>query len=132
MNRRRRGPVLALTAVVVSAVAVLITSGLQRTLVYYRTPSEVVDAPPAAGSRVRLGGEVLPGSLRHIGAADVTFRLGDGRHQVAVVQHGAPPGTFREGRDAVVEGTVDTDGVLRSDTVMVKHDNVYRQAGNSG
>jgi cytochrome c-type biogenesis protein CcmE len=125
MNGLRRGPALALAVVVAVAVAVLVASGLHGTLVYYRTPSEVAAAPPGTGTRIRLGGQVLPGSL-HEDGGETAFRLTDGRRTIAVVAHGAPPGTFKEGCDAVVEGVLHTDGVFASDTVMVKHDNEYR------
>lgn len=131
LRRRRRRAVLALTATVVVAVGLLVAGGLQHTLVYYRTPSEVLDSPPAATERIRLGGTVLPGSLREDGGL-TTFRLTDGRRQIAVVEHGAPPGTFHEGRDAVVEGVLGADATFDSDTVMVKHSNEYQPREASG
>jgi cytochrome c-type biogenesis protein CcmE len=121
----RRRAAVALAAVVAVGVAVLIATALEHTMLYYRTPSEVASAPPAAGERIRLGGRVLPGSLRETGG-QTRFRLTDGRDQIPVVGYGTPPGSFREGRDAVVEGILGGDGVFRSDTVMVKHSNEYR------
>jgi cytochrome c-type biogenesis protein CcmE len=128
---RRRGPLIALTTLVVLAVGILVASGLQGTLVYYRTPTEILDQRPPHGERIRLGGQVLPGSLREADG-ETSFRLADATHQIPVVQHGAPPGTFKEGRDAVVEGVLGADGVFTSDTVMVKHSNEYRPRESSG
>lgn len=124
MIRRRAGRMTAV-AVVLAAGALLVTSALQGTLTYYRTPGEVLDDRDAARERVRLGGEVVPGSLHRSGDR-VVFRLAEAGREVTVEQRGAPPDTFREGEGAVVEGTLSADGVFRSDHVVVRHGNEYR------
>lgn len=116
----------ALALVLAGGVGLLVAAGLQGTVVYYRTPSELATVP-ATGERVRLGGQVVPGSVGRDG--DLTrFRITDGHRQVAVVQHGAVPGTFREGEGAVVEGVLAADAVFHADRVEVKHSNQYRAA----
>ncbi|SCG73197.1 cytochrome c maturation protein CcmE [Micromonospora inositola] len=124
MTRRRAGRA-ALVAVLLAAGGLLVTGALRNTLTYYRTPSEVLDDPAATGQRVRLGGDVVPGSLRHRGDL-VVFRLAEDGHEITVEQRGVPPETFREGEGAVVEGSLSADGVFRADHVMVRHGNEYR------
>jgi len=123
--RRHRGPILALTAIAAVGLALLVTAALEDTVVYYRTPSEIRQSSTFIGQTVRLGGQVLPGSLRNDGA-DTEFELGDGRAQVRVTSTGALPDTFREGQGAVVEGVLGVDGEFRAKTVAVKHSNEYR------
>lgn len=123
--RRPRTPVIVLAGVVCAAVAILITAGLQDTVVYYRTPTEMGQSTAYVGHTARVGGQVLPGSLHNVGGG-VEFRLSDGRSAVAVVAPVALPDTFREGQGAVVEGVLQPDGVFRADTVAVKHSNEYR------
>jgi len=118
---------LLLLAVVVAGAALLMGAGLQHTLTFYRTPSEVQQSPAA---RVRLGGEVVPGSL-HTSDGLTSFQLTDGARQVEVEQIESLPGTIREGQQAVVEGTLDRQGVFHSDTVMAKHGNEYQPAGDA-
>ncbi|TYC20158.1 cytochrome c maturation protein CcmE [Micromonospora sp. MP36] len=124
MMRRRAGRI-TLLAVLLVAGGLLVTSALRDTVTYYRTPGEVLDEPDLARHRVRLGGDVVPGSLRNDGDL-VLFRLAAGGREIAVEQRGAPPETFREGTGAVVEGTLSPDGVFRSDHVVVRHGNEYR------
>ena len=124
MIRRRPGRA-ALVVVLLAAGALLVTGALRGTLTYYRTPGEVLRDPDAARERVRLGGDVVPGSLRRDGDL-VVFRLAEGGQEITVEQRGAPPGTFREGEGAVVEGTLSADGMFRSDRVVVRHGNEYR------
>lgn len=121
----RRPGRLALVAVLLAGGGLLVTSALRDTLTYYRTPGEVLTDPDAGRHPVRLGGEVVPGSLRHDGDL-VVFRLADADRQVTVRQRGVPPETFREGEDAVVEGRLGTDGVFDADRVLVRHGNEYR------
>ena len=80
----------------------------------------------APGQAARLGGQVLPGTLRYDAATrDLRFTIGDGSSTVRVVGAGAPPGLLREGAGAVVEGTFATDGTFRATQVSAKHDEVY-------
>jgi cytochrome c-type biogenesis protein CcmE len=119
---------LLLLGVTVAGALLLMGAGLQHTLMFYRTPSEVQQGPAA---RVRLGGEVVPGSL-HTQNGLTSFQLGDGTSRVQVEQVEDLPGTIREGQQAVVEGTLDGQGVFHSDTVMAKHGNEYRPAAGDG
>lgn len=101
---------------------------LRGSLTYYREPHEI--AGHAQGDhQVRLGGRVVPGSLEQRGSG-VQFVLTDGRARVTVRSSTEPPGTFREGQDAVVQGTY--DGTLfTAAQVIVKHSNVYRAKSGS-
>lgn len=117
---------LAVVGVVaVAALGVVAASGLDDSLVYYRTPSELSAQPAASDQRLRLGGMVQPGSVSRDGTA-VRFVLTDGAADVTVVHRGDPPGVFQEGQGALVEGTFGPDGVFRSDFLVVKHANEYR------
>ncbi|GAB1692882.1 cytochrome c maturation protein CcmE [Krasilnikovia sp. M28-CT-15] len=116
---------LLLLLIVLAGAALLVVAGLQRTLTFYRSPSELLDGD--TGQRVRLGGQVVPGSLRSDGGA-TWFRISDGRVQIAVEQQADLPGTIREGQDSVVEGTLDGNGVFHADTIMARHGNEYRPA----
>ncbi|MGC1215475.1 MAG: cytochrome c maturation protein CcmE [Micromonospora sp.] len=124
MTGRRTGR-LALVAVLIAAGGLLVAGALRDTLTYYRTPAEVLADPAAGRERVRLGGQVVPGSLHRTGDL-VVFRLADAGQEITVEQRGAPPETFHEGEDAVVEGTLSPDGIFRSDQVVVRHGNEYR------
>jgi cytochrome c-type biogenesis protein CcmE len=123
----RRSGHLALVAILIAAGGVLVTGALRGTLTYYRTPAELTTDPDAAGKRVRLGGSVVPGSLRRDGEV-LVFQLAEDGHQVTVRQRGVPPDTFREGEGAVVEGRFGADGVFHADALVVRHGNEYGPA----
>jgi cytochrome c-type biogenesis protein CcmE len=91
-------------------------------LVYYRTPSEI--AGDSGEGRVRLGGQVLAGSISPRGEV-VEFVVTDGHQAVAVEHRGVPQQLFRDNIGVVVEGQWD-GAVFRSDTMIIKHDEQYR------
>ncbi|MGY1840556.1 MULTISPECIES: cytochrome c maturation protein CcmE [unclassified Modestobacter] len=131
---RRRALSLRLLVVVgavAGALALLGVGGLADTLVYYRTPTELVAQPPVEGERLRLGGLVLAGSLERVGT-EARFTVTDGVQDVPVVYVGALPAVFAEGQGAVVEGRLRPDGVFAGDLLLVKHSNEYRPVGEAG
>lgn len=117
--------VLLLAGAGIGTLAWVASNGLTSNLVYYETPSDLLAKDAAAGQRVRLGGLVEQGTV-HEFSGGVTFVVTDGAHEMAVDQRGGVPSMFQAGRGVVVEGAYGTDGVFHGDTVLVKHDNVYR------
>ena len=109
----------ALIAVVIGVLVVT----LQSNLVFFNTPTELIDGGPIT-DRVRLGGQVVEGSVTSSDDA-VEFAVTDGRQVVQVVHAGAPQQLFREGVGVVVEGTWDGTR-FSSDSMLVKHDEQYR------
>jgi cytochrome c-type biogenesis protein CcmE len=121
-----RGRLVLGVVVVGAALGWVAWRGLGDTLVYYRTPSEVV-REVEAGQRVRLGGYVEPGSLRGIlGGGGVTFIVSDGAARITVVGSGGVPSLFREGQGVVVEGSLGEEGRFRAERILVRHDADYR------
>lgn len=112
-------------AVVLAAASLLVAAALRGTIVYYDTPSEVGAYAAGADRKLRVSGRVVPGSLRR-GDAATTFTITDGRREIDVAYRGAVPGTLREGQDAVVEGVLGPERVLRAERVIPKHSNQYR------
>lgn len=120
----KRGRLIAGLAVIAASLAWVGTRGLAGNLVYYRTPTEIVRVGEA-GERVRMGGFVVPDSARE-GEDEVRFLVTDGTTRVSVVSTGGVPSLFRDGQGVVVEGTYGGDGAFHADTVLVRHDSVYR------
>ena len=117
---------MLVAAVIVGSLGWVAAKGLTGNLVYYSTPTEVLRKGAAAhGERMRLGGYVLPGSVRQ-GGGRVRFVVSDGTTRMTVLDTGSVPALFSPGRGVVVEGQYGGDGAFHADTVLVRHDNVYR------
>jgi cytochrome c-type biogenesis protein CcmE len=126
MTRRQRRITLIAVSLGVLALSVgLVLSALKDSIVFFNSPSDVMQKHVAAGTRIRLGGLVSPGSLVRSDNMQVQFQLTDGNHAVTVAYQGLLPDLFREGQGVVTEGALDTAGVFRADTVLAKHDETY-------
>src|SRR5262249_45117106 len=97
--------------------------GSRQSVVYFVTPSELRAATgQTAGKAYRVGGMVVPGSLRKDPATlRQEFLLTDGKTQGPVRFRGVPPDLFGEGRGAVGEGTLGGDGTFQATSIMAKH-----------
>ena len=122
---RRPWGILVLVGVVLAVVAYLAFSSVGNALVYYLTPTELLERGEAAiGQTVRLGGQVKSGSVSGP-ATDLTFVVTDGDAEITVHSTVAPTRSFREWTGAVVEGRLGEDGVFEASQVIVKHDENY-------
>ena len=122
----KRGRVVVALAVIVGALGWVAAKGLSSSLVYYNTPTELeAKGTSAVGQRYRLGGQVLRGSVRTTGTR-TTFVVTDETTFMTVVDTGDLPELFRPGQGVVVEGFLGRDGAFHADTVLVKHNGVYR------
>ena len=131
VSRRRRNRWLALGAVAVALAAVLafLLAGLGENLVYYWGPTELRAAGDRAiGATIRLGGQVVAGSVRRGGSVSgIEFDVADRKGgQVHVKASGVPPQMFREGIGVVVEGTMTRAGYFDGQRLMVSHGSEYR------
>ena len=125
---KRRPWVIAGVVAVVAVFGWLLYGGLDKNVVFFLTPQELL-AKGTAGYDVpvRLGGQVKPGTVKWDDKTlRLTFEVTDGKSDVAVQSSGAPPQMFRDGMGVVVEGRYARDGVFNSTQLMVKHSNEYR------
>lgn len=115
---------LIVVVVALAATGVLAVTAMRGNFVYYTTPSELAGDPSLGGEQVRLGGQVVPGSIQREGSR-FTFVLTDGATDVPVTSSGEPGGVFRAGQGALVQGVWQAGGPFRAERVMVKHSNEY-------
>jgi len=134
VNTRRRNRLYA-------AVAILLGLGLATALVMYAlrsnidlfyTPGEILygkgeaHEKPEAGQRLRVGGMVMPGSVRRDpNTLAVSFKLYDARGVVSVSFEGILPDLFREGQGVVAQGVLAAGNQIIAKEVLAKHDEKY-------
>ena len=124
----RKGRRLALIAValgVVAGAAALALYALGDNIVFFYSPSEIVQKNVQSGARMRVGGLVALGSVVKAAGDRLDFSITDGANQIEVSYTGLPPDLFREGQGVVAEGVLETPGRLRAETILAKHDERY-------
>jgi cytochrome c-type biogenesis protein CcmE len=125
MTRKQRRLVLIGSSLVVLAVAAaLVLTALRDSIVFFNSPTDVVEKKVQAGTRIRLGGLVQPGTVIRKDV-DASFDITDGKNVVRVSYRGILPDLFREGQGVVTEGTLIDARSFRADSVLAKHDENY-------
>ena len=122
-RRNQRLIIIAAAGALLVLAAVLVLNGLKDSVVFFVSPSEITTkAEP--GRRVRLGGLVVRGSLRHEGGV-VRFDVTDNMAVLPVRYDGVLPDLFREGQGVVAEGVYRPGQPFEAERVLAKHDETY-------
>ena len=126
MTRKQRRLTLIGGALGVLAVSVgLVLFALQDSIVFFNSPTDLLQKHIGAGQRMRIGGLVKEGSVARGAGLAVSFELTDGASTIPVSYQGLLPDLFREGQGVVAEGALDGHGTFRADSVLAKHDETY-------
>ena len=126
MTRKQRRLILIGSSLGVLALAAgLVLFALKDSIVFFNSPTDVVDKHVQPGTRIRLGGLVKPGTVQRGDHLAVRFEVTDGNRAIAVNYQGILPDLFREGQGVIAEGTLQPGGTFKADSVLAKHDENY-------
>jgi cytochrome c-type biogenesis protein CcmE len=143
MNPRRKKRLTIVISILVglSFVAGLVLYALSQNIDLFYKPSEIYQGKddtgikPVDGQRLRIGGLVVPGSVkRDPTSLDVTFELVDMRMPIVfndsdpvikVHYDGILPDLFREGQGIVANGVLVDGNFIEASEVLAKHDENY-------
>lgn len=127
LNKRRRIQVIVLAFTALGLATLLIGYALQDGINYFRSPTQVAEAPPLPTEQFRIGGLVTENSIKVVGDASVTFSVTDGNAIVPVVYVGLLPDLFEEGQGMIGLGRL-IDGTFQATEILAKHDENYMPA----
>ena len=126
MTRKQRRLVLIGSSFGVLALAIgLVLFALRGSIVFFNSPTDLAENKVQPGVPVRLGGLVKEGTVNRGDNLAVRFEVTDGNRSVPVTFVGILPDLFREGQGVVTEGTLESGGGFRADSVLAKHDEKY-------
>lgn len=123
------------TSVIVAAVLVLAIRGMEDTRAYYLTVPELgAMGAMAEGRRVRVAGNVVPGSIERLEQGVVEFEIDhEGASlRVRYVGRGPLPDTLVDRAQAVAEGELLPDGSFEATLVQAKCASKYEAAFEDG
>ena len=106
--------------------AVLVLGALRDNIVFFYTPSEIIQSNRSSLQQLRLGGLVKDGTVKIEGMQSV-FIVTDGNVDITVRYNNALPSLFREGQGVVAEGQIE-NGIFMAQNVLAKHDENYMPA----
>jgi cytochrome c-type biogenesis protein CcmE len=116
--------------VVVVGLGLAAISMVGGSVLYYKTPTEVV----AQGSPdpVRLAGQLVKGSVTDASNGGTTFQISDGKTSVTVIYRGGATTALttasKPGTQMVAEGSLGKDGVFQATNLLAKCPSKFQQA----
>mgnify|MGYP001561933713 FL=1 len=94
-------------------------------LLYYRSPTQLINGNFPENYIFRIGGMVEEGSLVRVkGTKKVRFFVTDFDNKMLIKYDGKLPDLFREGQGVVIRGHVEKDYFV-AEEVLAKHDETY-------
>lgn len=124
LRKKRRIQVIVIAAVALALSTALIGYAMRDGINFFRSPSQVAEAPPAPNEVFRIGGLVEEGSLVRGQGETITFRVTDGAASVPVSYTGVLPDLFDEGEGMVGTGRY-VEGRFEASEILAKHDESY-------
>ena len=128
MNLQRRNRliwILVMVAGIATATAFALYA-FNQNMMFFFSPTEVLQGKAPQGHTLRVGGIVEDGSLeKAVQSTRVRFRVTDNANSLIVQYQGILPDLFREGQGVVVRGKLHATGHFIADEVLAKHDENY-------
>ena len=129
-KKNKRLKTLLLFLVPIFTGAAIIFYNLKDNMVFFYSPTEILDKSNEIKSLVRLGGMVKKGSVSKentffngANVEEVSFIITD--FEIEVKYIGILPDLFKEEQGVVVQGNIDEMKVMRATEVLAKHDENY-------
>jgi cytochrome c-type biogenesis protein CcmE len=124
--RHRRFAWIGVGVLLLGAATALVLNAFQSNLVFFFSPTDIVEQRAPQGRAFRIGGMVEEKSLtRAPDGLTVRFNVTDTAKTIPVVYTGILPDLFKEGKGVVAQGKIGPDGVFRATEVLAKHDENY-------
>ena len=111
-----------LMTLIVGSLVWLAVGGVKDTKTYYKTIPELQQlGKTAEGQRLRVAGEIQPGSIVKNGT-EVSFVLHQDATTLKVVYSGSDPlpDTFRDNAKALADGRLGDDGIFKANKIQAK------------
>jgi len=126
LRKKQRIQLIAIGTVFLILASIAVFWGLNRAggVQFFRSPTEVAEAPPAPSEQFRVGGLVEEGSVIRGDGETVSFVVTDGNEAVTINYTGILPDLFREGQGMIALGNLE-EGVFVASEVLAKHDEEY-------
>ncbi len=124
LKKRRRVQVIVLAFVALGLSAGMMGYAMRDGINFFRSPSQIAEAPPPETEVFRIGGLVEEGTLLRGQGDVISFRVTDGGASVPVTFKGILPDLFGEGQGMVGQGRY-INGTFEAVEILAKHDETY-------
>ncbi len=126
--RFQRLILILFTLIMLGAAFLLILFNTQQNIVFFYTPTELLENKIPKGEKVRIGGYVKQSTFVKKTNNNYVFKISDNLNEILVLYKGILPDLFREGQGTVVEGILNEKKNIIASKVYAKHDENYMPA----
>jgi len=126
--RIQRLILILITLVILSVALLLILFNTKQNIVFFFTPTELIENKITSGVKVRIGGYVKKSSIKKKSINSYEFKITDNKNEILIFYNGILPDLFREGQGTVIEGSINDQQTVNASKVYAKHDENYRPA----
>ena len=119
---------ILITIFMLSAALLLILFNTKQNIVFFYTPTELIENNISLDKKVRIGGYVKNSSFIVKSLNDYEFKITDNENELLVFYKGILPDLFREGQGTVIEGFININNNVIASKVYAKHDENYMPA----
>ena len=123
--RFQRLLLIFLSLIFLTASIFLILFNSKKNLIFFYTPSELLNSKTQINDTIRIGGIVKKDSLKNIEDNKYIFIIHDNNNYIRVSFTGILPDLFREEQGVVVQGKLINIDKITADRVFAKHDENY-------
>ena len=124
-RKHKRMMILGLGGLGLAAAAALVLLAFEDNIVFFLSPTDLVERQITQDRRLRVGGLVEKGSvMKTADGVTIEFKVTDLKHTIPVRFRGILPDLFREGQGLVAEGHF-RDPVFVASEVLAKLDETY-------
>ena len=127
LTKKVKNRILFLTLIITITVAVIffIIKNLNKNLLYFRTPSDIIQSKNVKiNYPMRLGGMVKKNSIT-INDNEIKFIVTDFKNEIIVSYSGTVPNLFLEEKGVIAEGKLRDRKYFIAERILAKHDENY-------
>ena len=123
--RFQRLLLILLSLVFLTFAIFLILFNSKKNLIFFYTPTELLNSDIQIDETVRIGGIVQKYSIINQGNNQYNFNITDNKNLLRISFSGLLPDLFKEEQGAVIEGILLKNNVIKASKVFAKHDENY-------
>ena len=123
--RFQRLIIILVSLILIASSIILIMINSKKNLIFFYTPSELINSKTQINDTIRIGGIVKKDSLKNIEENKYFFIIQDNDNYVRVSYTGILPDLFREEQGVVIQGKLIEIDKIKADRVFAKHDENY-------
>ena len=126
--RFQRLILILLTLIILGAAILLIMFNTKQNIVFFYTPSELLEDNIDPNKKLRIGGYVKKLSFVEKSSNKYEFKITDNANDLLIFYEGILPDLFREEQGIVIEGFINKNKNIVASKVYAKHDENYMPA----